>query len=78
MRVFLLCAVVAGCGVLQSAPAQQPAGATAPPLDVGVVAPNFTLPGTTRYGPLKEPVRLSDFRGKAVVLAFFYRARTRG
>jgi peroxiredoxin len=27
---------------------------------------------------LRDPVRLSDFRGKTVVLAFFYRARTKG
>jgi peroxiredoxin len=27
---------------------------------------------------LRDPVRLSDLRGKTVVLAFFYRARTKG
>ena len=31
-----------------------------------------------RYGVLAEPVRLSDYRGETVVLAFFFRARTRG
>lgn len=46
--------------------------------DVGQVAPDFALPGATRYGPLREPARLSDFKGKTVVLAFFPRARTRG
>jgi hypothetical protein len=51
---------------------------TAEPLEVGAVAPDFELPGGTRYGLLKEPVRLSDYRGKTVVLAFFFRARTRG
>jgi hypothetical protein len=51
---------------------------TAEPLDVGAVAPDFALPGATRYGVLKDPVRLSDFKGKTVVLAFFFRARTRG
>jgi hypothetical protein len=50
----------------------------AQPLEVGVVAPDFALPGATRYGVLKEPVRLSDFKGKTVVLAFFFRARTPG
>ena len=34
--------------------------------------------GGTRYGVLKAPVRLSDFKGKTVVLAFFYKARTKG
>ena len=60
--------------------AQQPAAAapTAPPLEVGAVAPDFSLPGATRYGVLRDPVRLSDFRGKTVVLVFFFRVRTRG
>src|SRR5690554_4276598 len=45
---------------------------------VGSPAPDFALPGATRYGVLAEPVRLSDYRGKTVVLAFFFRARGRG
>ncbi len=57
----------------QQAPAQNP-----PPLEVGAVAPDFALAGATRFGVLRDPVRLSDFRGKTVVLAFFFRARTRG
>jgi peroxiredoxin Q/BCP len=59
---------------------QQPAAAPAPPpaLDVGAVAPDFALPGATRFGTLKNPVRLSDYKGKTVVLAFFFKARTRG
>ena len=48
------------------------------PLDIGATAPDFSLPGATRYGMLAKPVRLSDFKGKAVVLAFFYKARTSG
>jgi hypothetical protein len=48
------------------------------PLEVGAVAPDFALPGATRYGVLAEPVRLSDFKGRTVVLAFFFRARSRG
>jgi peroxiredoxin Q/BCP len=55
--------------------AQQPA---APELAVGSVAPDFTLPGATRFGVLKAPIHLSDFKGKTVVLAFFYKARTKG
>jgi peroxiredoxin len=42
------------------------------------MAPDFTLPGATRYGVLAQPVRLSDFRGKTVILAFFFQARTKG
>lgn len=59
--------------------AQQPtAPAVFPAPDVGTMAPDFALPGATRYGLLRDPVRLSDHRGKTVVLAFFYRARTKG
>ena len=63
-----------------SARAQQPTPAAAPPAapEVGTMAPDFALTGATRYGVLRDPVRLSDFRGKTVVLAFFYRARTKG
>lgn len=42
------------------------------------VAPDFTLTGATRYGLLKTPVTLSDYRGRTVILAFFYQARTKG
>jgi peroxiredoxin Q/BCP len=59
------------------APAQRTVAPTGAP-EVGSLAPDFALAGATRYGTLKEPVRLSDFRGKTVVLAFFYRARTKG
>ncbi len=47
-------------------------------LAVGELAPDFALPGATRYGLLEAPVRLSDYRGETVVLAFFFRVRTRG
>ena len=47
-------------------------------LEVGQMAPDFELPGATRYGALEDPVRLSDYRGETVVLAFFFRVRTRG
>jgi hypothetical protein len=57
--------------------AQQPA-ATTHPLGIGAVAPDFTMKGATRYGVLASPVHLSDFKGKTVVLAFFFKARTSG
>jgi hypothetical protein len=63
--------------VAAPAAAQQPPQ-RATPLDSGAVAPDFALPGATRYGVLKNPVRLSDFKGKTVVLAFFIKARTPG
>ena len=61
--------------------AQQPAAAPPRPETgpkVGEMAPDFTLPGATRYGLLKDPVTLTGLRGKTVVLAFFVKARTRG
>jgi hypothetical protein len=75
---------VAGAALVAAAPAaraQNPPAPAAPArtvLDTGVVAPDFALVGATRFGILKDPVRLSDFRGKTVVLAFFFKARTRG
>ena len=47
-------------------------------LSVGETAPDFTLPGATRYGLLQDDVSLSDYRGNTVVLAFFFKARTGG
>lgn len=56
---------------------QQPA-ATAPTPEIGTMAPDFAITAATRYGLLRDSVRLSDFRGQTVVLAFFIRARTKG
>lgn len=72
-----LVAAVAVAAAVPSARAQQPA-AQLPTLEVGQTAPDFALTGATRYGILRAPVRLSDYRGKTVVLAFFFKARTRG
>lgn len=72
---------LAGLAVLLAATAARPAAAqeTVPaPLKVGEVAPDFTLPGATKDGLLAEPVRLADLRDQTVVIAFFYRAKTRG
>ena len=52
------------------------AGPTGPA--VNDVAPDFTLMGADRYGLLKTPIKLSDYRGRTVVLAFFFQARTKG
>ena len=69
-------ALVAGLAVFY-----QPASAqddTSDIISVGAMAPDFTVRAATRYGILQDPVRLSDLRGEVVVLAFFFRARTRG
>ena len=84
MRVNLRLAFVAALAMpaalgAQGGGAPAPAApATGPSPKVGEMAPDFSLPGATRYGLLKDPVRLSDLRGQTVVLAFFVAARTRG
>jgi hypothetical protein len=73
LAVTLFATTVASGALAQAPPAATPAVPA-----VGSLAPDFTLPGATRYGTLAQPIRLSDFRGKTVVLAFFYQARTKG
>ena len=70
-----LALLAAACALAPGAYAQTP-DASGPA--VGAMAPDFTLPGATRYGLLKGPVHLADYRGQTVVLAFFYQARTKG
>lgn len=48
------------------------------PLEVGAVAPDFELPGATAHGVLRDNIKLSNYKGKTVVLAFFFKARTKG
>ncbi len=80
MRIIPAIALAAALAVpaVRAQAQAAPAAPAAAPLEVGAVAPDFALPGSTRFGVLKDPVRLSDYRGKAVVLAFFFRSRTRG
>jgi hypothetical protein len=81
IRATLLAAALAvpAIGRSQVTPATGAAPApVAPGPAIGSVAPDFTLPGATRYGLLRTPVRLSDYRGQTVVLAFFVVARTKG
>ena len=74
---FLLALAIARPIALASA--QQPAAPQAAPTpDVGSLAPDFAVTGATRFGLLRDSVRLSDFRGQTVVLAFFFQARTKG
>lgn len=48
------------------------------PLKVGDVAPEFALRAATAEGVAPGLVKLSDFRDQTVVIAFFYKARTKG
>jgi hypothetical protein len=77
-RTLLLATAAVALGAAPALAQDPPAPPAAPALEVGAVAPDFSLPGATRYGLLANPVKLSDFQGKTVVLAFFFRARTRG
>lgn len=79
----LVAAMLFAPGIAFSQVTAPPAAATVPAPgangpQVGSVAPDFTLPGATRYGRLQSPVKLSDYRGQTVVLAFFFQARTKG
>lgn len=76
MKRFL----IALCLTLIAAPlsAQTPPTPAAPPLEVGALAPDFELPGATAHGVLRDNVKLSNYKGKTVVLAFFFKARTKG
>ena len=78
-RGVIAAGMVTAFGAAPSAGAQQNAAAAVDPGPrINDAAPDFTLAGATRYGLLKTPVRLSDFRGRTVVLAFFFQARTKG
>ena len=70
--------VLAAIAVLGAVPAVSLGGQEARPLAVGDPAPDFALTGATVEGVLKDPVRLSDLRDQTVVIAFFYKARTKG
>ena len=60
-------------------PAAQPAASPPPPeVDVGKIAPDFTMDVADASGPIAKPVKLSDLRGKVVVLAFYPADRSSG
>ena len=77
-RRLLVAAALAGAvliGAPEGAEAQEAGDGL---IEVGAMAPDFELTGATRHGVLQDNVRLSDYRGETVVLAFFFRVRTRG
>ena len=71
-------AVMAASGAGAQQPAAAPAAPVAPTPAIGAMAPDFVVPGAARYGLLRAPIKLSDLRGQTVVLAFFFKARTKG
>ena len=73
--VVAVAAALALGGTFASAGAQE--GAASGPA-IGEAAPAFSGLGATRHGRVADPIRLSDYKGKTIVLAFFFQARTRG
>ena len=70
-----MCAAVATA----QAPAPQPTPMPPPPeVDVGKIAPDFTMEWADSSGPMAKPVKLSELRGKVVVLAFYPADRSSG
>jgi len=63
--------------LLFAVPAAAQAAPAAPKADTGMTAPAFSAPGANKDGVLKS-VSLADYKGKTVVLAFFFKARTKG
>jgi peroxiredoxin Q/BCP len=62
-----------------AAPATQPAAPPPPPeIDIGKTAPDFTMDWANATGPIEKPLKLSDLRGKVVVLAFYPADRSSG
>jgi peroxiredoxin Q/BCP len=82
MRRVLVCVSVIGLVVAaRSAASQAPAGnapAAPPAPEVGQMAPDFTAPWADASGPRAKPVKLSELRGKVVVVAFYPKDRTTG
>ena len=76
-RLLTATALAAACamGAPDGAAAQETGDGL---IEVGAMAPDFELTGATRHGVLRDKFRLSDYRGETVVLAFFFRVRTRG
>lgn len=77
MRAWMTAGVV-GAALLVGAPGVDAQAETTSLLQAGTMAPDFAITGATRWGVVRDAVRLSDFRGETVVLAFFPAARTRG
>ena len=76
VTIWSAAVVAAGLFTAHGAGAQAATVAAGP--GIGDVAPSFSLPGATLYGLLRDPVNLGDYKGKVVVLAFFFKARTKG
>ena len=79
-RVKIVASTALAVAAVAVASSAQQAASTPAPTGPAVndAAPDFSLAGADRYGLLKTPIKLSDYRGRTVVLAFFFQARTKG
>ena len=80
LKVIGLSAALAALVAVSESPAfAQTTAATVPAApEVGQMAPDFTLPWADSSGTRGAPVKLSDLRGKVVVIAFYPQDRTQG
>jgi len=78
MRKAVVAIVAVSLATTAPLRAQSPTPAAPIGPQVGDVAPDFSLPSSTKNGVLSTAVRLSDLKGQVVVLAFFPKARTSG
>jgi len=85
VAVFCATTAIASTAFAQvSAPAPATTAVTPPPppppatIDIGKVAPDFTLPWADSVGARNKPITLSSLKGKVVVLAFYPGDRTSG
>ena len=69
----LACGLAAAASATQGTPPAQPPPPREPALKVGQIAPDFALQGSDG-----KVHRLSDYKGKTVVLAWFPKAFTGG
>lgn len=81
--IAALAATVASVPAKAQNPAAPAAAAVTPPappaeIEVGRIAPDFTIQVADSAGIRAEPVRLSSLRGKVVVLAFYPADRSSG
>ena len=73
MRKWTLTGILASLGAVVFAAAQQLPGGSTVELKEGDMAPNFSLAGSDG-----KTHKLADFKGRAVVLAWFPKAFTGG
>ena len=79
LALAALLAAAPTVGAQQQTPVVPTSAPIAPPApELGQLAPDFTAQWADGSGPRATPVRLSDLRGKVVVLAFYPKDRTQG